>query len=146
MQLAFDEASSASNLFVRFCDMSQDNTTRDAPETPTMVKITNCETVEDFLDHLSPRGPLFHGWVPGMWLFRGHAEHDKYKLVPSALRESWPSFDTFVELRDTNRDQIRAEIKVLREFFLMADSIGFSLPEDTQFLRKILEGYEQKLP
>ena len=111
-----------------------------------MVKITNCETVEDFLVHLSPRGPLFHREVSRMWLFRGHTRHDDYKLVPSALRENWPSFDTFMELRDTNRGQVRAEIKVLREFFLMADSIGFSLPEDTQFLRKILDGYEHKLP
>lgn len=110
-----------------------------------MVKITNCETVGDFLNDLSPRGPLFHPGVPGMWLFRGHTDHEQYKLVPSALRERWPSFP-FQEPRATNRDQVREEIKALREFFLTADSIGFRLPEDTQFLRRILDRYERALP
>jgi hypothetical protein len=116
------------------------------PEPPNMVKITDCETVGDFLDHLSPRGPLFHREVSRMWLFRGHANHEDYKLVPSALRNIWPSFDTGAAPRQTNRDQIRAETKVLREFFVTADSIGFSLPEDTQFLREILDRYEHTLP
>lgn len=108
-----------------------------------MVKITNCQTVEEFLNHLSPRGPLFHPGVPGMWLFRGHT-NDEYKLIPSALRTSWPLFSP--ETRDTNRKQIREEMKVLREFFITADSIGVGLPEDTQFLRRVLDRYDHALP
>jgi hypothetical protein len=115
-------------------------------ENGNMVKITDCETAEDFLAHLSPRGPLFKGGFPGIWLFRGHPKNEDYKLIPSALRGNWPSFDTFPQPRETNRDQIRAEMKVLREFFITADSIGYNLPEDTQFLRRILDRYEHALP
>lgn len=110
-----------------------------------VVKTTHCESVHDFLNNLSPRGPLFGPTGLQKWLFRGHAR-DEHELVPAALRKTWRGFDEFLFPRTTNRDQIRAEIKVLGDFFETADSIGLSIPEDTQFVRRLFTKYARTLP
>lgn len=66
--------------------------------------------------------------------------------MPAALRKTWRGFDDFLFPRSTNRHQIRAEIKVSADFFETADSIGLSIPEDTQFVRRLFAKYARTLP
>src|SRR6266567_1687959 len=100
------------------------------------------------------------------YVFRGH-EDDRFILLPRALRlkvliksrfgsGTWGTVEVnhddetkerFIEARyqvpDTgnwlNRDQIRAEMLMLADFFQFADSSGLPLPEDSRNLRRSLE-------
>jgi FRG domain len=95
--------------------------------------------VDEFLSMLSPRGPLFHEFGPGFWIFRGHSDN-AFELVPSALRGKSEALRRFVPgACDDNEQQVLNELIVLRRFFQSADSIGLVLPEDSQALRMRLE-------
>ena len=100
------------------------------------------------------------------YIFRGHRD-DRFELVPSALRlnaliksrfgsGTWGTVELnhedqtkerFLEARERlpvtdnwlNRDQIRAEMLMLADFFQFADASGLPLPEDSRDLRQSLE-------
>jgi hypothetical protein len=102
----------------------------------------DCQDADEFLDQLSPRGPIFGGTESGgskpdlgdAWIFRGHADDD-YVLTPSGMRRK-ESFSKLGErLCRDNDSQIRAEMGVLRQFFNLSDAAGLPLPEDSQGLR-----------
>jgi hypothetical protein len=65
-------------------------------------------------------------------------------LLPTALRS-----DSFLDLgewttsedKKSNFEQIRAEARLVREFFRVADRNGLPLPEDSQLIRKALGSF-----
>jgi hypothetical protein len=108
----------------------------------SIVKILDCDNADEFLNQLSPIGPVFgHNEAVGSkrylrdgWVFRGHMDDD-YLLIPSAFRGK-NAFAKFGSPScDTNAAQVRAEAQVLRRFFTLADATGLPLPEDSQVLR-----------
>lgn len=111
-----------------------------------MVEIVDCQEADEFLDRLSPRGPLFGGTeaagsyihLSDAWVFRGHSD-DEYQLMPSALRNvaAFAKFGT--DRCGDNASQISAEMDVLRRFFNLADAAGLPLPEDSQVLRASIQ-------
>jgi hypothetical protein len=99
----------------------------------------HCESAAEFIDALSPRSDSFPSASPGAWVFRGHSS-DSYQLLPSSLRnDSQALSDLTLSPLHTNQDQVWAERQVLKEFLKVADSIGLTIPEDTQTLRRWLE-------
>ena len=106
------------------------------------VLVQDCAGADEFLNQLSPRGPLFggteavgsHTHLGDAWVFRGHADDD-YQLTPSAFRgiDAFSRFDNRQCI--DNESQIRAEMDILRRFFNLADANGLPLPEDSQILR-----------
>ena len=108
----------------------------------SLVQTVECRDASGFLNALSPRGPYFIGregagstrYDIDVVVYRGHAD-SSYRLIPTALREKGPlqRFERYVGKSEA--DRIRAEIRLLRRFFAVADSSGLALPEDSQLLR-----------
>lgn len=99
----------------------------------------DCETTEEFLDALSPRGDLFGAYGARRWLYRGHPD-DEYELVPSALRDESKALRELVAGGfKTDREQTFGEMIALARFFKASDLIGLQLPEDSQVVRRIFE-------
>src|SRR5262249_28675072 len=112
-----------------------------------IVGTSHCETVGEFLNSLSRRGPIFRSFVPGRWIFRGHEDDERFALLPSALRNnSQQLVDLALFPISTNQDQRYNEIRVLADFFERSDAIGLHLPEDTQALRKFFEEARHSQP
>ena len=97
-------------------------------------------------------GKYFCEYGPEMWIYRGHS-NARFQLVPKALR-----IDTRLEVFGpeitidfeggrvvTNFDQVGAELELLYDFFHIADSAGLPLPEDSQALRRRIEGLRSAL-
>jgi hypothetical protein len=108
----------------------------------TIIAERDCKNADEFLDLLSPRGDLFGSQEAirsnpeqrDAWYYRGHSDDAQYKLVPTALRNE-PNFEMLAEGSSTkNEKQIEKEIRVLEQFFNLADASGLSLPEDSQAL------------
>lgn len=101
-----------------------------------------CDTPEEFLAAISPRGELFRSSAPRSWIFRGVADAG-WHLIPSAFRAERPAGLTgtgaYAKLPWTNRQQIKLELGKIQSFFDHADSCGLPLPEDGQALREQLE-------
>jgi hypothetical protein len=110
------------------------------PDNP-LVLSAGVDTADQFMRELSSLGERFGtGYYPGGWLYRGHA-NAKWPLLPTTLRADvrqwlgrWPP-----GLSVTNLQQIAAEIRLIVEFFRVADLNGLTLPEDSQRFRAILE-------
>ncbi len=119
----------------------------DEPLEKKIVVSHDCESAEAFLDALSPRGTIFGGFSPGLWVFRGHTD-DRYELVPSALRFESKELSRFCwnSTVKRNYDQIMSELSVIGGFFEIADSAGLPLPEDSQALRGLLDRLMTNLP
>ncbi len=82
-------------------------------------------------------------------IYRGHA-NARWKLLPTVLRTEWQAsegspkiciYNRIEKISDvkSNLDKITAEAFSLWQFFLGADALGLSIPEDGQFLRRDLE-------
>ena len=106
------------------------------------VELIDVSTADDFLQKLNPvSGERFQGgYFPAQVFFRGHADSN-WPLLPSALRNN-----TFLEVgtwvngvRKSNLEQVRAEARLVAEFFNAADRSGLPLPEDSQQLRALLK-------
>jgi len=105
------------------------------------VKTIDLSTADEFMDYLSPLGPHFgRSYLPKGMLYRGHSD-SRWPLLPTALRTTSPLDlgEWTTSANKNNLDQIRAEARLLREFFRVADDNGLPLPEDSQRLRNILE-------
>lgn len=119
------------------------------PETPHSVEAffttQHCVSASEFINALSPRSDSFPSAFPGAWVFRGHSS-DSFQLLPSSIRNGSQALsDLTLYPIQTNQDQVSAECKVLKEFLKVADSIGLTLPEDTQSLRRGLESPEKPI-
>lgn len=107
----------------------------DSVNTVTPVDL---QTADEFLEYISPLGPISGGdYKTGDICYRGHAD-SRWLLLPTALRQTLLLGDRTDGDKTSNRDQIRAEARLLREFFRTADETGLPLPEDSQRLRKTL--------
>lgn len=116
-------------------------------------KTVEIDTAHEFLDYLSPNGPIFGNLdilSEDFWIFRGH-EDSNFKLIPTALRErrkllceeniTDDSPDEDIQKNDT-KAQIRREFKIIKAFFRLSDEQGLPLPEDSQRLRSLLHSFE----
>lgn len=103
---------------------------------PNLDRTIACETADQFLDALCVRkAPFIDSSSANQWLFRGHSK-SIWSLIPSALRSSDDlSRLTRLEIK-TNRDQVSAEVQLLKEFCAVADAHGLRIPEDSQEQRK----------
>jgi len=102
------------------------------------VEDVRCATAESLLRALERPNPLWAA-KPNFWVFRGHADDTKYRLIPNALRSKpWTelgyTFSPKVGLL-TNRAQIDAEFERLLEFYWAADAQGLSIPGNCDVLR-----------
>jgi hypothetical protein len=115
------------------------------PEYPTVV-LRDCDNVAEFLRLLSPRSVLFGEFGPGTWLYRGHSDA-AFLLVPSALRLGLRSAEG-IRRRGflTTEEQIFGELHVIAQFFHAVDEAGLTIPEDTQAVRKMLDGNYRRAP
>jgi len=96
------------------------------------TKVVSCSTAEELLGLISPRSKHWKEIEePYSVLFRGHAD-ERFKLVPTALR-MWGKREGKPAV--TNYSQVRNEVKLLRNFYWLADRCGLPLPEDSQQLR-----------
>lgn len=99
------------------------------------IKDISFENAEDFLKAISYGGDL-HFLHKGYHIFRGH-ESDKYKLLPTALRdylflnELNPEDvdDKTIAAGITENFQIFAESQKLKTFFDLCDNRGLDMPE-----------------
>lgn len=104
-----------------------------------LTREIHCKTAEEFLDVISERGPLFRTFREPSWVFRGVRDYD-FELVPSAIRREATSLLPLTEYNcKTNASQIKAEIRVIEQFYKYADASGLPLPEDSQELRSSIE-------
>ncbi len=107
-----------------------------------IVATTSCSDPEEFLAALSPRSRFYSSLFPRGWVSRGHSD-ETFLLLPSALRDESRELENLaLHSIKTNKDQVRAEKAVLSRFLQIADSIGLSIPEDTQRLRGFLDRLE----
>jgi hypothetical protein len=109
------------------------------PVAESFFTTRHCTSVDEFIDAISTRSDAFQSVFLRAWVFRGHS-NDCFSLLPSSLRDSSQALTdlTLFPIR-TNQDQVGAERDVLKDFLKIADSIGLTLPEDTQTLRRWLE-------
>jgi FRG domain len=99
----------------------------------------NCDTVEDFIDTISPNGSVMSRFETHVCpcIFRG-VSSSTHLLVPSALRNNisgWEEFE-WVYGCDNHQGQLLWEQSLIRAFFQVADAHGLQIPEDTQQLRR----------
>lgn len=104
----------------------------------TLVRTIASDTADEFIDNLSlTRGQLGRQQAPRNWLFRGQA-CAAWKLLPSIFRSIERLEKVIHGTIDSNRKLIDAEIKLLKDFFAVADTQGLRIPEDSQDQRKHL--------
>lgn len=119
------------------------------PKRAPLVERVDFDNAEGLFRNLSPgdESYAFEARESPCVIFRGHTDC-RYKLIPSALRETSGGRLlhklTFHRPRneiesDCNLIQILRELAVLRQFFDVSDRIGLPLPEDSQELREELE-------
>ncbi len=93
-------------------------------KTPPLVRRIHCKEADEFLNMISPRGPLFRSKESAgstrdqvdIVVFRGHAD-TRFRLIPSALRQSGP-LQRFMHFTPTDTaHQIRIETDLLYRFF-----------------------------
>ena len=109
------------------------------PGTDSFFTTQHCTSADEFISAISPRGDAFQSAFPRAWVFRGHA-NDSFELLPSSLREGSQALSDFTLFPiHNNQEQVWAERQALKDFLGIADSIGLTLPEDTQTLRRWLE-------
>jgi hypothetical protein len=123
------------------------------------VDYVTCESAGDLLERLAPRGKLFGQISPGSenWVFRGHSQAIKHRLIPLALRpeakESLLRVSGIspgraleeVEGDLTNSGQTLAELLVFIGFCNEADKLGLPIPGGSIEMRNNLSGLRMHL-
>jgi hypothetical protein len=93
-----------------------------------------------FVQDLSPTATHFDDG--GDWIFRGQSRD--LPLLPAAYREQrMLPIKRRLWDRWTNWQQTRAELKLIRRFYGMADRAGLQIPEDSYELRMLLATVDQ---
>jgi hypothetical protein len=121
-----------------------------------VVQKVVCANAREFLEAISPWGQYFRAEVQQFtslpWVFRGQSNSD-WLLQPNAFRPNtqflqaelsrWHSIARDENGQVSNWDQASAELYTLQNFYLLADQMGLSLPEDSQVIRNhMLHPYE----
>lgn len=89
------------------------------------------------MEKLHKKNPIWSAH-PNFWVFRGHSDDDKYKLIPTALRAEAHlgySFLPVYGVQDTNQEQIDAEFEKIHEFYWSIDMQGLNVPGESNLLR-----------
>lgn len=95
----------------------------------------------DFIAALSPTAPHFR--PGGEWIFRGQCRD--LPLVPSAFREErMLSAKKRPWMQWSNLIQMRAELRLIRHFYRIADRAGLTIPEDSHAVRVLLQTIDTK--
>jgi hypothetical protein len=108
-----------------------------------------CADALEFLNKTSPWGAYFGEEVQQFtslpWIFRGHS-NGEWLLQPKAFRPEtefltaelsrWNVICSNKNTKISNWNQVSAEFYTLQNFYLLADQMGLSLPEDSQAIRK----------
>jgi FRG domain len=122
-----------------------------------VVQDVLCETAGEFIDAISPFGRYFRKFPPDIvWLFRGHGDDEKFKLIPKALRNENIEYlhqlartelriaeisdINIADIKNRNIYQWLSEAIIIRDFLETADSSGLIIPEDAQEFRSYLHG------
>lgn len=101
------------------------------------VRVT---TAAELVDALTPTAQAFRH---GDWIFRGQCRD--LPLLPSAYRS-----DRMVKPKSAPWDswsyaaQARAELRLVRQFYTIADRAGLAVPEDSYALRRLLDDIDDK--
>ncbi len=98
-----------------------------------MGKPCKCSSAEEFLEKISPIGNFKSEKLNAPWLFRGQGQD--WSLVPSLFRKS-ENVKKLIKGDIENYDVlVKAEKKLIIDFFNIADRRGLILPDDSQRLR-----------
>jgi len=98
-------------------------------------ELIRCKTADELVDAISPTAKHFRN---GDWIFRGQGRD--LPLIPSAFREDrMPSMQSRSFDKWSYWAQARAELKLIRRFYKIADRSGLSIPEDSFHLRRLLD-------
>jgi len=111
------------------------------------------ETAGEFVDTLSPFGENFRSSRPRGWIFRGHGDAVRYKLLPTALRpEETKKLHALAQTPESAKQhpdvaicQWLAEAQLVSGFASIADRVGLSLPEQSSGALPLLEKLVGKL-
>jgi hypothetical protein len=101
------------------------------------MTVTLLTTAETFLKTFDPA----EQWGEKRdYLFRGHSDAEKFKLLPSSLREAIfkeprGSWKLYKPSELTNADNRRLEYGTLQDFYWRCDTEGLHIPDDSQWLR-----------
>ena len=110
------------------------------------VKEIKCDSVKDFIQRISYGGDLYK-LIDSRYIYRGESS-DKYKLIPSALREKnhkhivnsvktlFSSYN--YENENSEHFQMIAEYIYLHEFYLFCDYRGLRIPNIDDFRNKLI--------
>lgn len=113
-----------------------------------VVPEIRCTSALQFLEVLDPiAGPFQHEAYGGNFLFRGVSSR-RFKLLPTAFRSGILLPDAGENIAspcEYASDQCAAELNALRRFFDIAAREGIRLPEDSQYLRELLDEWHWKL-
>lgn len=104
------------------------------------------ESVDDLFHLLMPSNKIWQHDEFQTWIYRGQG-NSKWRLIPKVLRDDVVlGYDTSaVEgVRDTNSEQITAELNMVQQFCIYADSVGLRVPGENDWWRT-LEGWNQHL-
>jgi FRG domain len=98
-------------------------------------KLIKPPNATEFVAAISPVAAHFAG--DGDWIFRGQS-HD-LPLLPTAFREErMQPMKSRLWARWSYLAQARAELRLIRRFYELADRAGLAVPEDSHVLRTIL--------
>lgn len=111
-----------------------------------------CATAKEFLEKLSPTAAPFFGATYGGWIYRGHGDADRWKLLPSARRSP-----TLLErlnffagrgppVTKALANEMVAEFDVIRVFYQRCHDRGFPVPEDCFELRNTMTNWRGSGP
>jgi hypothetical protein len=120
-----------------------------------VVEHIECKTAGEFIDAISPFGRYFRKFAPEIiWIFRGHGDDEKFKLIPNALRNENSeclnllartelkvaeiSDISIATIKNSNIYQWLSEALIVRDLFETADRSALFIPEDAQEFRSYL--------
>jgi hypothetical protein len=99
-----------------------------------LYELVRCATAVEFVNAISPTADYFRN---GEWIFRGQGRD--LALLPSAFRESrMRQMQSRGWDRWTYLFQARAELRLIRRFYTIADRAGLAVPEDSYDVRDVL--------
>jgi len=102
---------------------------------PRFYELVNCTTAGELVDAISPTAEYF---ANGDWIFRGQGRDRA--LIPSAYRaDRMRPMKSRPFKRWSYLSQARAELKLIRRFYKIADRAGLSIPEDSYDVRTLLD-------
>ena len=103
------------------------------------IRTVECSTAEEFLSQFNCDCSLWNGQIYN-WVFRGHSNDGRYKLIPTSLRDDSHdqlgyTHESIVKNQPKNRNQIDAEFHRIHEFYWALDRQGLKIPGENHLFR-----------